>query len=397
MKPSATKIDAHLDIQRPESSARASSRALWPLLAAFLLGSSLATSQAQNPTDVFDALARAASLARNSERLDEAIPLYRKALAVRPQWAEGWWSLGTIEYDRNEYAAAASDFQKLVPLAPQDGTARAMLGLCEFELGQDQAALKDLQEGRALSVASDPQFQQVVLYHEATLLLRTSQFKMAQNTLGMLCKMDAESDPVLESMALAVLRVPPNQASHLRSTNSSLLRRVGQADCLTAKKQFDRAAQEYARLLNDSPSFDNLHYAYGLSLAASSNIPAAVEQFKAEIALHPDNVAPRLEIAADLYKKDSATALPYAQEAVRLSPQLPFAHYLLGLLLLDTNAYQKAIPELEVAAKAFPRETKIFFALGTAYARAGRTADAANARSTFARLSKEAQPETSSY
>jgi tetratricopeptide (TPR) repeat protein len=166
---------------------------------------------------------------------------------------------------------------------------------------------------------------------------------------------------------------------------------------LTAKKQFDRAAQEYARLLNDSPSFDNLHYAYGLSLAASSNIPAAVEQFKAEIALHPDNVAPRLEIAADLYKKDSATALPYAQEAVRLSPQLPFAHYLLGLLLLDTNAYQKAIPELEVAAKAFPRETKIFFALGTAYARAGRTEDAANARSTFARLSKEAQPEISSY
>jgi len=401
MKPSLTKIDAHLDTQRAEGSARASLRtfpcAFRSLLAALLLGSSLASSQAQNPTDAFDALAKAASLARDSERLDDAIPLYRKALALRPQWAEGWWSLGTIEYDRNEYAAAASDFHKLVPLAPNDGTARAMLGLCEFELGQDQAALKDLQEGSALSVASDPQLQQVVLYHEATLLLRAAQFKMAQSTLAMLCKLDADSEPVLESMALAVLRVPPNEASHLRSTSSALLRRVGHAACLTAKKQFDLATQEYARLLNDDPSFDNLHYAYGLSLAASNNIPAAVEQFKAEIALHPNNVAPRLEIAADLYKLDSTTALPYAQEAVNLSPQLPFAHYLLGLLLLDTNAYEKAIPELEVAAKAFPRETKIFFALGTAYARAGRTEDAANARTTFARLSKEAQPETSSY
>jgi len=401
MKPSMTRIDAHPDTRRPEGCKRVSWRtftyAFCSLLAALLLGNSLALSQSQHRADAFDALAKAAASARDGERLDEAIPLYRKALATRPQWAEGWWSLGTIEYDRNEYATAASDFEKLVPLAPKDGTARAMLGLCEFELGRDKAALRHLQEGRALGVASDPQFQQVVLYHEATLLLRAAQFKIAQNTLGLLCKMDVNNDPVLEAMALAALRVPPNQAASLRATNADVLHRAGKAACFTAKKQFDAANAEYTRLLHDYPDFDNLHYIYGLSLAASNNIPAAVEQFKAEIGLHPKDVAPRLEIAADLYKVDSATALPYAQEAVSLSPQLPFAHYLLGLLLLDTNSYEKAIPELEVAAKAFPKEKKIFFALGTAYARAGRTQDAANARTTFSRLSKEAQPEASSY
>ena len=380
---------------------RKGSRAIGRLLAVWLLGGCLATGQSPDSANAFDALAKAANSARDGERLDEAVSLYRKALSLRPQWAEGWWSLGMIEYDRNEYTAAADDFQKLAPLATKDGTVRAMLGLCQYELGQEEAALNNLQEGISLGVASDLQLQQVVLYHEGALLLHAEQYKKAQSALGMLCKLDVDSDQMLEAMALAVLRVPPNETSSLRSTlgsiHSDALHRVGHAACLTAKKQYDLAGQEFVGLLTDYPDLNNLHYAFGLSLAASNNIPGAVEQFKAEIALHPKNVAPHLEIAADLYKVDSAAALPYAEKAVSLSPQLPFAHYLLGLLLLDTNDYEKAIPELEVAAKAFPKEKRIFFALGTAYARAGRAQDAANARATFAGLGKEAQPETSSY
>jgi Flp pilus assembly protein TadD len=69
---------------------------------------------------------------------------------------------------------------------------------------------------------------------------------------------------------------------------------------------------------------------------------------------------------------------------------------LLGLLLLDTDAYAGAIPELEIAAKAFPREKKVFFALGSAYSRAGRRQEAESARTTFERLNKEPQSEPAS-
>jgi len=129
----------------------------------------------------------------------------------------------------------------------------------------------------------------------------------------------------------------------------------------------------------------------------SKEIAQAVEQFKLQIAADEKNVAARLEIAATLYKVDSAAALPYARQAVALNPQLPFAHYLLGLLLLDTDDYAKAIPELEIAAKAFPKEKKVFFALGSAYARAGRRQDAANARAAFGRLNAESAAETTTY
>jgi predicted Zn-dependent protease len=78
--------------------------------------------------------------------------------------------------------------------------------------------------------------------------------------------------------------------------------------------------------------------------------------------------------------------VPYAEEAVRLNPNIPFAHYLLGLLYLDTGDHQKAIPQLETAQKAFPKDAKVYFALGSAYSRAGRRVDAARARAAFERL-----------
>jgi predicted Zn-dependent protease len=58
------------------------------------------------------------------------------------------------------------------------------------------------------------------------------------------------------------------------------------------------------------------------------------------------------------------------------------------LLLLDVDKYQEAIPQLEIARKSFSSDPKVYFALGSAYARAGRKEDAARARTRFERLSQ---------
>ncbi len=380
---------------RPVRLSRLMSCAILCLLCVPLFVAGSISGQQLKVTGNFDALARQAASAKDGDRLDEAVTLYRQALKLQPKWAEGWWSLGTIEYDRNDYAAAESDFRKLIPLAPKDGMAHVMLGLCEFELGQDAPALKDLREGRALGVANDPQLQEVVFYHEGILLLRAGQFKVAQTSFTTLCKMNIQSDKVMEGMGMAVLRILPTELPSVSSTSLAIVQRAGSAACLSALKKFDQANQDYTQLISDAPDFPNIHYAFGLSLLEANNASKAVEQFKSEIKKNPKSVAARLEIAASFYKVDSSAGLPYAQEAVNLSPQQPFAHYLLGLLLLDTNQYLKAIPELESAAKAFPKEKRIFFALGSAYARAGRSQDAAKARAIFAQLNKESQSDSS--
>jgi predicted Zn-dependent protease len=126
-------------------------------------------------------------------------------------------------------------------------------------------------------------------------------------------------------------------------------------------------------------------------LIDARDIPGAVKQFEAEIADEPKSVLPRLRIAVAEYKVDSAAGLTYAEQAVQLDPALPLGHYLLGLLLLDTGAYERAVSELEIARKAFPHEGRIDLSLATAYAHVGRAQDAARARAEFARKKQAEQ------
>ena len=97
----------------------------------------------------------------------------------------------------------------------------------------------------------------------------------------------------------------------------------------------------------------------------------------------------RLEIAAIEYKVDSAAGISHAMEALQIAPNIMFTHYLLGLLYLDTGDFEKAVPHLELAAKAFPKVADVYFALSSAYARAGRKQDSQRALQTFDRLKKD--------
>jgi len=350
--------------------------------------------QSKTATSSFAALSKQAEAARDANRLDEAVALYKKALALNPKWAEGWFSLGTIEYDGNDYSAAARAFRQVLPLAPKEGTAHAFLGLCEYELGDYDNALKHIDEASALGIAKHPQFRQVVLYHEGLLNLRKSRFEAAREALGQICRENTGNPDALVAMGMVALRIPGSPTTAEATANADLIPRVGHAACLTAAQKYDDARPEFSALVSEHPDYPNIHYAYGRFLAEVNDVPAAVEQFQLEIKNNPNDITSRLEIAANEYKVDSAAGIPYAEEAVRLAPQVAFGHYLLGLLYLDTNSADKALPELQIAAKAFPKDAQIFFALGTAYSRTGNKEKAAEARATFEKLKK--QPDANS-
>jgi tetratricopeptide (TPR) repeat protein len=360
-----------------------------------VLLSSVATSwtvgqTATHTASTFARFSSEADAARDADRLDEAVVLYEKALTIRPDWAEGWWSLGTIHYDRNSYPQAAHAFATLVRLKPKDGTAYVMLGLTEFELGKDNLALRHIEKGKDLGIKNDARLRSVVLYHEALLLQRASKFEGAQQTLEQMCLEGIRSDDINRTLGMVMLRMP-NKNPPQAPPYSDVVIRIGRAECAAGQKDYEQARKDFAALVQQNPDYPNIHYAFGVFLLEARDTPAAIAEFKQEIANTPRHVFARLQIAAANYKVDSAAGLPYAIEAIKLNPRLPFAHYLLGLLFLDTDQYQRAIPELEIARQFFTRESKLYFALGSAYARAGREQEAKRARETFARLQQEEQ------
>ena len=79
-------------------------------------------------------LQRQATEAREQNRNQDALRLYRECVRLQPNWSEGWWYLGTLLYDQNAYAPARDALLKLVQLEPKSPPAAwALLGLCEFE------------------------------------------------------------------------------------------------------------------------------------------------------------------------------------------------------------------------------------------------------------------------
>ena len=339
----------------------------------------------QRPGDSFNQLSRMAEKAGAENRLDDASRLYRRALAIRPSWAEGWWSLGTLEYDQNHYAKAGADFQKVIKLQPANGTAHAMLGLCQFELNQDALALENLLAANQLGVIHNDELRRVALYHMGVLELRAFRFADAIDTLHDLANEGIKSAELFTSLGEAALLINPRAAPQ-DDNSQSAIRKVGEAEAFAGQKQFNSAETIYTALISQNPEFPNLHFAYARMLLEAHSEDRALQEFRRELERDPENVNSMLEIASVEFQQDSEDGLKYAERAMGLAPGMPFAHYMVGMLRLDTGDAAGAIPELEIVRKDFPKQPKIYFVLGSAYAQVGRKADAARARAEFVRL-----------
>jgi predicted Zn-dependent protease len=297
--------------------------------------------------------------------------------------------LGTVAYDRDSYTEAEGAFRKVTNLAANNGNAFVMLGLTEFELGRDALALEHLDKGMRLGIDESENLRQVALYHRAVLLQRASKFQAAKDTMEQLCMQGMESAAEIRVLGMVLVRSRSRQAPADRSEDAVILDQIGRAGCLAGQKKFDEAKQILSMAVASYPKYPNIHYAFGVVLleAEANNSARAEEQFKEEIKNNPSDLVSRLQIAAALYKRNSAEGLIYAQEAVQLAPREPFAHYLHGVLSLDLGDYQAAIPELQIAHKAYPREAKIYIALASAYSGAGRRKEAAQVRAEYSRIS----------
>jgi tetratricopeptide (TPR) repeat protein len=336
----------------------------------------------------FATISARADAAREAGRLDEAIGLYRKAVALRSTWKEGWWALGTILYEQDAHADAARAFRRLVSLDPKNGTAHLMLALCEYQLDADASALKNIQIAKSLGVQADRGLPQVMTYHEGMLFLRAGRYERALETLKPLAAAGVEDENLELALGMSVLLIPAKDAPPEGSPTRATVMRAGRAERHYMAAEFPAAKREYAALVQESPAFPNVHYAYGRFLLATEGLESGIQELLKEIEAQRDHVRARVQIAAARHRLDSAAGLPFAIEVVGLAPDYPFGHYLLGLLYFDLGDLTKAIPELETAARMLPGEAQFQFALGNAYARAGRTEEAARARAAFTRLKK---------
>jgi tetratricopeptide (TPR) repeat protein len=362
---------------------------------AFAQGTKSGRPAAKQPaaSPAFEKVAAQAKEAREAGNLDEAITHYQKAVALRPNWDEGVWYLATLLYEQDKYAEAAKAFKQVARLRPKVGAPLAMLGLCEYRLGQYDESFIHLQQGRQRGLGDNPDLLRVMGFHEATLLLLRSDFETAQRIFTGLSRDGLNSQDLIVGMGLAVLRISalPKQIDQ-QNRDREVIRRAGLAQHYFAQLNIADSRTEYERLIADFPKTPNLQYAYGRFLIDTRDDEAGLAAFQREIENSPKHALARLQIAyVKIRNKEPEAGIPLAQEAVLMNPRLPLAHYILGRCLFETGENAKAIEELEAAQKMAPAEPRIYYTLARAYAKANRRDDAERARETFARLNKQVE------
>jgi tetratricopeptide (TPR) repeat protein len=337
-------------------------------------------------------LSRRAEAALDSHP-DEAIQLYKQALAMRPDWPEGWLYMGGALYQKGRYAEATDALRKGIGLAPVFANGWALLGLSESQLDDPEQALADIRKGEQLGLNSNLQFETAVRVRAAQLLIRSSAFDEALAQLQPVTKVPNAPPPVVEAMGLCALASPDDIAA-IPPKRRAVVDLAGKAAWAFATEHPDAAAAGYKQLLAQYPTEPGVHYAYGLYLMETDS-EAALLEFQKEAQSNPKHW-PALLVIASIQIRQGAPqkAIESLRAALKAVPTNYrwLCHLSLGRANLDANDVTGAVSELEDAVRQMPSSANAHFFLAEAYRQAGRNGDAEKEKAEFEKTKAEQDP-----
>jgi tetratricopeptide (TPR) repeat protein len=349
------------------------------------------SSRAQTNPPSFDDIVLKAAAAREQNDIPQAIELYRRAEELKPDWPDGWWFLGSLQYSVDSYGPARDSLTHYLELTPDAGPAAALRGLCEYETGEYKEALADIQRGLSLGAGNQSRNEKILRYHEALLLTRTGNFEGALQKYSPFAQEKIPNPELLVAVGLAGLRTPllPNELSGEKQDTYSA---AGSATLQYMSGDHERAKQSFQDFFHRFPNAANAHYLYGYLLFPTDPDQATVE-FKAELEVSPANAAAQLMVAWDaLLRNQPSEALTYAQKAIAEEPGMPIAQLVLGRALLDTGNVKEGMELLEKEVQRDPSNLETHIALAKAYSKSGRKEDARRERLRCLELEKNEVP-----
>ncbi len=355
-------------------------------MTAFTLPASMSAGQssAANRTD-FDQLLQAAEKARNENRDEDAIQLFRRALSEKPDSEEGLWYLGSTLHEREQFAGARDVLRQFMTIRPDAGPGWALLGISEFKLREYRRALEHLQRAISLGMGDREKLAQSVYYDAMILLTR---FERYDDSLDLLQKMLAtdNSDPALVQPAgLAGLRLPYLPAE-IPPDQRDVINLAGEG-VMAIQTQHDKDADvDLDRLTVAYPDQPGVHFLRGAYLA-QMHPQEATKEFERELSISPSHVLARVRLAQQLVTEgDFDRALTLSQQAIQLDPKRASPHMMAGEALIGKGDAAGGIRELETARDVDPSITRVHWDLLRAYGASGRKEDSGREKMEIEKL-----------
>lgn len=339
----------------------------------------------------FDQVAKSADNARMADRANDAIKLYQRGVRLRPSWTEGWWWLGNLLYDQDQFPEAETAFQRFVRVAPNPGPGYAFLGLCEYEARAYDKALADLRTWARSGWPGTPELIDVATFHLALLLTHNRRFVESLYLLATEAGKGKDSPALAEAMGLASLRMA-NLPEDYPPERREMIWLAGKAAVYQSlpSHDFSRSNEYTDRLLLHYDGKPNVHYFRGTLFQFEGKQDAAKGEFERELVISPQHVPAMIELAKqDIAANQLDAALNLSMRAVEIEPKNPEAHHLLGRALLAQEQFQAAAHELETAKALAPDSPTIRSHLASAYQQLGNKKRAEQELAVFLRLKNQ--------
>ncbi|MGE5214051.1 MAG: tetratricopeptide repeat protein [Nitrospirota bacterium] len=259
---------------------------------------------------------------------EKAIGHYRRAVDLRPDYAEAHYNLGRLLVEQGQFDDAIAHYEKAAAINPADAEAQNNLGVTLFGVGRADDAIAHYQKALEIQPA----------YAEASCNLANA----------LIAKGDIDGAIARYTACLAAI---PDQEEARYNLASALLRRG----------RIDEAITQYQKLLEKHPDSADAHANLGSAWLAKRRTRDAMTEYTKALQFSPGNVA-ALSNLAWLLATSSDSSLRNGSEAVRLaqradsassrSEQHPTVLRILAAAYAESGQFAEAKETAQQALKA---------------------------------------------
>lgn len=295
-----------------------------------------------------EACAHMGFLEARQEHYKEAVPLYRKALALDPAMPGLKMNLGLALFKSGQLKEAIEVFTPLrksePPSSPEAVRLTALIGIAHYGMGKFREAIPDLREA-AESDQKNLSFRLML----AQSCLATEQYQCVLDVYREILTLNAES---AEADMLA-------------------------GEALDGMQDHGGAIQQFRTAVKVDPKVPNVHFGLGYLLWTQGQYEEAEPEFKAELVNVPDNVQAMAYLAdTDIRIGKPEDARPLIERVIRIEPNTELAHLDLGILDADAGSREDALREFKVATRLSPNDVNAHWRLARLYQVMGRKDEA---------------------
>jgi tetratricopeptide (TPR) repeat protein len=295
-----------------------------------------------------EAYAHLGLLEARQQHYTEAVPLYRKAMALNPSMPGVRLNLGLSLFKSGALKDAIVTFTPLLknqpPSSPETVRLTTLIGMAHYGLGEYAAAVPFLRQATAADAQNLP-----FRFTLAQSCLWSKQYQCVLDVYHEILTLNAES---AEADMLA-------------------------GEAMDEMEDKAGAAEQFRAAVKADPKVPNVHFGLGFLLWNLMQFEEAAQEFQAELANNPDHAQALTYLAdTDMRLNHPEVAPPLLEKAIRLDRRIELAHLDLGILYSDADRKDDALRELTLAATLSPGDVNVHWRLARFYQKIGKKEEA---------------------